>query len=104
MAQLVLLYTLKEGVSQADFENWIRTVDYPSMRGLSRVKSFTTFRAEKLLMGEGAPSVQYVELFDIPDLDGFVSEDMPGGTVQSVMGQFMGFADAPQFIICSEVV
>ena len=104
MAKLILLYNLNDGVTPADFENWVRTVDYPPMRGISRVEDFRTYRAEKLLMGEGAPSVQYIEMFDIPDLDGFVGEDMPGETVQSVMGQFMGFAEAPQFIICSEVV
>jgi hypothetical protein len=104
MAQLILLYSLKSDVSQADFEAWVRTVDYPAMRGLNRVNSFKTYRAEKLLMGEGEPSVQYVEVFDISDLNGFTSEDMPGETVQSVMGAFMGFAEAPQFIIANEVV
>jgi hypothetical protein len=54
-------------------------------------------------MGDGKPSVTYIETFSIPDLDGFVAEDMPGATVQGVMGQFMGFADAPQFIVVSEV-
>jgi hypothetical protein len=103
MAKLILLYTLKDGVAPSDFEHWVRETDYPQMRGLERVKSFQTYRAEKLLMGEGEPSVDYVEIFDIPDLDGFTTEDMPGETVQSVMGQFMGFADAPQFIICSDV-
>jgi hypothetical protein len=70
---------------------------------LARVADFQTLRAEKLLMGDGKPSVQYIETFSIPDLDGFVAEDMPGATVQGVMGQFMGFADAPQFIVVSEV-
>lgn len=103
MAQLILLYSLKDGVTSDDFENWVRTVDYPKMRALERISSFTTYRTEKRLMGEDTPSVQYVEIFDIPDLDGFVSEDMPGETVQAVMGAFMGFADAPEFIICNEV-
>jgi len=103
MAQLILLYNLKDGMSRDDFENWVTEIDYPAMRGLVRIKSFTTYRAEKLLMGDGSPSVQYVEVFDIPDLDGFITEDMPGETVQSVMGAFMGFAEAPQFIICDAV-
>ena len=101
--QLIILYSLKDGVNQSDFENWVKATDYPEMRGLSRVNSFKTYRTEKLLMGEGTPSVGYVEVFDIPDLDGFLSEDMPGETVQNVMGQFMGFAAAPEFIICDEV-
>lgn len=73
------------------------------MRGLDRVSDFRTYRTERLLMGDGAPSVQYVEAFAIPDLEGFVTEDMGGETVQSVMGSFMGFAEAPQFIVVSEV-
>lgn len=103
MAKLILIYRLKDGVDASDFENWVRTTDYPAMRGLSRVNSFHTYRTEKLLMGEARPSADYVEIFDIPDLDGFAAEDMPGETVQSIMGQFMGFADSPEFIICSDV-
>ena len=100
---LILLYSLKDGVTPADFEQWVVNTDYPEMRGLARVMDFRTYRTERLLMGEGSPSVQYVEAFSIPDLDGFVAEDMGGETVQSVMGSFMGFADAPQFIVVSEV-
>jgi len=100
---LIIMYNLKAGVTPADFETWVKTSDQPAMRGLARVADFQTLRAEKLLMGDGKPSVQYIETFSIPDLDGFVAEDMPGATVQGVMGQFMGFADAPQFMVVSEV-
>ena len=97
------MYNLKPGVTPADFEAWVKSTDQPAMRGLARVADFQTLRAEKLLMGDGKPSVTYIETFSITDLDGFVAEDMPGATVQGVMGQFMGFADAPQFIVVSEV-
>ena len=73
------------------------------MRGLDRVKSFTTYRTVKNLLTGEAPSVDYIEIFDISDMDAFVGTDMPGATVQSIMGQFMGFAAAPEFIICEEV-
>ena len=101
--QLVILYSLKDGVTRDDFHNWVRTVDYPTMRGLARVESFKTYESKKLLMGEGSPSVEYVEIFNIPDLDGFMAEDLGGDTVQDIMGQFMGFAEAPEFIISEEV-
>ncbi len=103
MVQLVLKYKLKTGVTKPDFENWVKTTDYPKMRSLERVKSFRTFRAEKLLIGDGSPSVEYIELFEIPDLEGFTVEDMPGDLVQSVMGEFMWLVEAPEFIIVSEV-
>lgn len=100
---LFILYTLKEGITPEQFEEWVRTTDQPAMRSLARVQEFRTYRAERLLMGEGKPGVAYIEAFAIPDLDGFVAEDMGGETVQTVMGGFMGFAEAPQFIVVSEV-
>ena len=103
MANLMLIYKLKPGVSRSDFEQWVRTTDYPAMRGLKRVKSFTTFRATGLLMGEGSPSMDYIEVFEIPDFAGFTTEDMGGAIVQNIMGQFMGFAEAPQFVLVSAV-
>ncbi len=100
---LVILYSLKAGVTPADFEAWVKSTDHPTMRGLARVADFQTMRAEKMLMGDGKPSVQYIETFSVSDLDGFVAEDMPGETVQGIMGKFMGFAEAPQFIVVSEL-
>jgi hypothetical protein len=100
---LFILYTLKEGVTPEQFEEWVRTTDQPAMRGLARVQSFRTYRAERLLMGEGTPGVAYIEAFAIPDLEGFTNEDMGGETVQKVMGEFMGLVEAPQFIVTSEV-
>ena len=100
---LFIMYTLKEGVTPEQFEQWVRTTDQPSMRSLARVESFRTYRAERMLMGDETPGVAYIEAFAIPDLDGFVAEDMGGETVQTVMGGFMGLVDAPQFIVVSEV-
>lgn len=103
MSAIILTYRLKDGVTPADFENWVRETDQPAMRGIARVKAFDTFRVTGLLMGEGAPSVHYVELFHVPDLAGFTSEDMPGAAIQAVMGQFMGFAEAPEFMIAEKL-
>ena len=103
MTQIILLYNLQSGVSRAEFHDWIRDIDYPKMRGLASVDSFRTFETKSLLMGEGAPTYEYVEVFDINNMEAFTGTDMPGDVVQSVMGQFMGFADAPQFIIAEEV-
>ena len=103
MSAVIISYTLKPGVTPADFENWVRSVDQPTLRGLARVKAFDTFRIERLLMGEGAPSAHYVELFHIPDLDGFMAEDMAGETMQGIMAQFAGFADSPEFLVAEKL-
>ncbi len=104
MAKLFLHYTLKPGVTKDAYESWTRATDYPVMRGLKRVSSFTVNRVRGLLLGEGAVGIDYIEVFDIPDLDGFIAEDMGAAVVQSVMQQFMDYVDNPRFIIADEVV
>ena len=100
----MLFRSLKPGVTREAFEAWVRTYDYPNIRGIRRVAAFTNHRVERLLIGEGAPSADYVEVFDIPDLDGFVAEDLGGDHLQTVMGQFMAWADNPQFLVVSPVI
>lgn len=103
MSAVIIRYKLNPGVTPADFEHWVRTVDQPILRGMARVEAFDTFRVERLLMGEGEPSANYIELFDIPDLDGFMTEDMAGATMQGVMAQFAGFAEAPEFLVAEKL-
>lgn len=103
MSAVIISYRLKDGVTPADFERWVRTVDQPTLRGFERVKAFDTFRIERPLMGDGEPSVHYVELFHIPDLDGFMTEDMPGETMRVILAQFAGFADAPEFLVAEKL-
>jgi hypothetical protein len=103
MAFLLLRYNLKDGVAPADFEQWVREVDQPAIRSLQRVKAFETYRATGLLMGDGAPSQSYFEIFEIDDMAGFTGEDMAGSTLQSIMAEFMGFADNPEFTIAERI-
>jgi REDY-like protein HapK len=103
MAYLMLRYNLKDGVSREDFETWVKDTDQPTMRALKSVKSFETWRATGLLIGEGAPSQDYFEIFEIGDLDAFTGEDMPGDAVQAIMGQFAGFAANPEFVLAEKL-
>ncbi|MEG3147544.1 hypothetical protein U1839_23075 [Sphingomonas sp. RT2P30] len=103
MSQIIITYSLQDGVTPAAFEAWVKDHDHPTMRGLARVERFETYRVTGLLMGEGAPSCSYIEIFDVPDLAGFTGEDMPGATVQGIMGQFMGFVSAPQFLVAEAI-
>jgi REDY-like protein HapK len=103
MTNLILRYRLKAGVTPADFEQWVRTVDQPRMRGLARVARFNTYRITGNLMGADKPGCDYIEVFEITDFAGFTGEDLGGAVVQSVMGDFMGFVDAPEFMIAQAV-
>ena len=101
--QIIILYSLKDGVSHEDFHHWVRHTDYPAMRAVSRIENFRTLHSHKQLMGDERPSAEYVEIFDIADLDGFLNEDLPSAEVMGVMEQFLGFAETPEFIIAEEI-
>lgn len=103
MAYLMLRYNLKDGVLPSEFEKWVKEVDQPTMRGLRRVVSFDTWKVTGLLMGEGASSQQYFEIFEIDDLEGFGAQDMPGEAVQAIMGAFSAFVDNPEFNIAEKL-
>ncbi|MCW3095554.1 MAG: REDY-like protein HapK [Chthonomonadaceae bacterium] len=103
MATIIIHYTLKEGVTREQYDTWIRTTDYPAMRGLTRVKSYVNYRAVRPLFGDGKTSMNYVEVFDIPDLEGFLQEDMGGPVVQKIMGEFMQYVDNPEFVVAEAV-
>jgi branched-chain amino acid aminotransferase len=68
---------------------------------MARAKFAATY-ANSILANLEATADGYDEAM-LLDVDGFVAEDMGGETVQTVMGGFMGFAEAPQFIVVSEV-
>ena len=42
------------------------------MRGLKRVISFVNHRVIRPLIGENPPSVDYIEVIEISDMEGFI--------------------------------
>jgi hypothetical protein len=104
MSQIIITYKLKPGVAREQYETWTRTRDYPAMRGLKRVASFTNYRASSNMLTGEPSTLDYLEIFDVPDLAGFMAEDMSGAIVQGIMGEFMQFVENPEFIVAEEVV
>jgi len=103
VAHILILYKLKPGVTRTDFEHWLKINNAPALRGIKRLKDFTVYRVEKRVMEAGEPSVDYVELFDIPDIAGFVSQDIPSPAVRKNVEEFRGFAQSPEYLLAAPV-
>lgn len=101
MATIVVLFNLKTGVSVADYEDWARRTDLPTVNGLPSVRSFRVLRSPGLLSGAPAP-YQYVELIELKSLDGFRAE-VKSELMQGVAREFRAYADAPQFLLTEEL-
>jgi len=104
VAHILILYKLKPGVTPKDFERWLRTSSAPTLRRVRRLKDFSVYRVEKRVMDGGEPSIHYAELFDIPDIEGFVREDIPGPVLQKDMEGFLGFAEKPEYLLATSLI
>jgi REDY-like protein HapK len=70
MAQRVFfLNRLREGVDPAEYEAWIRRVDYPVARAQDAIRSYTVTRIDGTLSGEGESPHDYLEVIEIGDLE-----------------------------------
>lgn len=95
MTRIIVLVSLKPGKSRADYENWARTVDLPTVNGLASIDKFEVFEAAGLLSGGDAP-YDYIEILDIADMDMF-GKEVATETMRKVSGAFREWAD-PIFI------
>lgn len=97
MSRIVVLFNLKNGVSRDDYERWARTTDLPTVNALASVNRFDVLRSAGLLLGEGTPPYEYIEIIDVGDMDLFGSE-VSTAAMQAVAAEFQRFAEKPCFI------
>jgi len=68
MAERVFfLNKLREGADRAEYERWVREVDYPFARSLPTIRSYVVTRLDGLLDGGAAP-YDYLEVVEISEL------------------------------------
>jgi hypothetical protein len=103
LALILIRYKLRPGVTREAFETWLRTANSAALKKLTRVKSFTVYRVERRVMGSGEPSMDYFDFFDIPDIAGYIAEDLPSPDVRKDMEEFRGFADDPEYLLVQPV-
>jgi hypothetical protein len=100
--QLIVLFNLKAGVAEADYEAWAKSVDLATVRRLPTVKSFNVFRSSGVFGSDKKPSYRYVEMLDVPNLNALVA-DIQAGKLGDVPQQFGTFAEAPEFMMCDSI-
>jgi hypothetical protein len=82
MASRVIVFTkLNDGVDAAQYEKWVRTVDYPVARRQEPILSYEVYRANQRLLADSSESpYDYVEVIDVADVEKYLeaagSEDM----------------------------
>ena len=90
MNTVIVLYNLKPGTSPEEYERWAREQDLPTVNGLASVDAFEVLRSRGLLIGEGKPPYEYVEVMRVPwdydlsneKIDGVMISNGPGDPKQ----------------------
>ncbi len=90
--RIIALFNLKPGVDRARYEDWARSTDLPTVKGLPSIADFSVFRSVATLGSDAPPPYQYVEIIDVADMDQF-GRDIATETMQKIAGQFQGMAD-----------
>jgi hypothetical protein len=67
--RVFFLNRLRPGVDSADYEAWIRRTDYPVARNSPAILSYDVTRIDGTLDGEGTPSVSYLEVIEVTDIE-----------------------------------
>ena len=102
MTRIVVLFNLKDGVSEKDYEAWARATDLPTVNDLESVSAFSVHRCTSLLGSDAAPPFQYVEVIDVANLQRF-GEEVSQETMQKVAGEFRAMADNPVFMLTEDL-
>lgn len=102
MAMIVVVFNLKPGVDKAEYENWAKTTDLPTVNALGSINKFQVLRTTGMLGTDAAAPYQYVELLDVGDMEK-LGADISTETMQRVAGEFQAFADNPMFILTEEL-
>ena len=101
--RIICLFNLKEGVDIAEYEEWARTRDIPTVNGLGSVENFTVHKATEVFGDDSAkPAYEYIEIIDITGMDAFVA-DVSTADFQQAAAPFQGYADAPHFILTKDL-
>jgi hypothetical protein len=67
--RVFFLNKLRPGVEPADYEAWIRGTDYPVARASAAIVSYDVTRIDGTLDGTGTPSVNYLEVIEVTDIE-----------------------------------
>jgi hypothetical protein len=105
MAQRVFfLNKLRDGVDPADYERFVREVDYPFARRLPTIRSYVVTRLEGLFDGGDAP-YDYLEVVEITELEAYRKSLDPSADpeVQRFFEQWSCFV-AESLVVHGEVI
>ena len=103
MKTLIVLFNLKEGVTNADYEAFALSLDIPTVKGLKSVHDFKVFKSESIFGSDAKPPYQYVEVIHFDNVESLVGDMGAEPKMADIPAKFQELADNPIFIISDDI-
>lgn len=93
MAQqrVFFLNRLREGVAPADYERWVREVDYPVARSLPAIRSYVVTRLDGMLADDAQAPYDYLEVIEITSLEEYRAALSGGPEVEAFFEEWKSY-------------
>ncbi|HEX7297548.1 MAG TPA: hypothetical protein VF257_00990 [Solirubrobacteraceae bacterium] len=103
--RVFFLNTLHSNVDPADYEDWVRTVDYPVARRQPAIESYVVSRLEGQLQEDNDDPLpcQYLEVIEITDIDSYRAGLQGNPDMEDLLTEWATYVDKSQ-MVWAEVV
>lgn len=102
MKTMIVLFNLKPGQSEADYEKWAKEVDLPTVTALKSVKDFKVYRSEGLFGSDARPPYRYVEVLQITSAKDLGADVGGSAAMADIIAEFGEIADDPTFMVTEQ--
>lgn len=72
--RVIVLLTLKASARREDYEEWVRSADYPVAKSQPGVIDYVVTRLDRDMEGAKRPSAQYLEFITVEDGERYQAE------------------------------
>ncbi len=79
---------LQPGVPPEDYENFVRSVDYPATERIPSILKYESIRLNGPAIGDELLDFQFIDLAEIADIESYREDLRSHDAVQEVHGQF----------------
>jgi len=100
--RIVVLFNLRKETDVSEYERWARSVDIPTVNGLTSIAAFTVHRIGGILGSDEKPPYAYVEIIDVSDMSQF-GADVATAEMKRIAAEFQAFADNPLFLTTEDL-
>jgi pyruvate dehydrogenase complex dehydrogenase (E1) component len=91
--RVFFLNTLKEGADPAEYEEWVRTVDYPVARRQPAISSYVVTRVDGHVVDGAELPCQYLEVIEVTSIEEYRTSLEGNEELEALLREWATFVD-----------